>query len=60
MSDLNAYINTQQQFTAPPEGIPVPDRSQQVNVGLEMAQRMGQRPEAPAPVQMPPIVPVAN
>lgn len=61
VSDLNSYINTQQQqFSAPPEGIPVTDHTQQVNVGLEMAQRMGQRQEPPAPVPMTPIVPVAN
>jgi hypothetical protein len=60
VSDLNSFIDTTRQFTAPPDGIPTPDRTQQVNVALEIAQRAAQQqPPTPMPA-MPPITPVAN
>jgi len=41
--------------------VPPVDRSQQVNYGLEMAQRAAQQQQQPAPMPpMPAIVPVAN
>ncbi len=62
MSDLNKFIDTTRQFTQAPsqDTVPTPDRSAQVNLGLEMARRAGQQqPQTPLPA-MPPIVPVAN
>jgi len=65
VSDLNTFINTAQKFTAPAsmDTVPPMDRSQQVNYGLELAQRAAQQQQQaqPAPMPpMPPIVPVAN
>jgi len=60
VSELNTFIDTTRKFTAEPDKIPVIDRSQQINVGLEIAQRTGQRTPPPPPATMPPIVPIAN
>jgi len=61
VSDLNAFINTAQQFTAPPDAIPVTDHSQQMSVAMELASRAANRPpEPPAPPPMAPIIAVAN
>jgi hypothetical protein len=62
VSDLNKYIDTTRQFTAPAsmDSLPSADHGQQLNVGLEIARRAAQqKPEAPMP-PMAPIVPVAN
>jgi hypothetical protein len=63
MSELNNYINTQNQFTAPKDGIPVADHTEQMNYGLGMTNRAAEasrQAPAPAPPVMPPITPVAN
>lgn len=60
MSDLNKYVDTQQRYTAPPGGIPLPDRSSQVSLGLELALRASQQTPLPPPEPMIPIVPVAS
>lgn len=60
VNDLNTHIDTARNFTAPPDKIPAIDRSQQVNVGVEIAQRSGQQVPPPAPTPMRPIVPIAN
>ena len=62
MSTLNDYIATTQEVTAPAAGIPVPDRTQQVDFGLGMAQRTAQQRQQPVemPKPMPPIIPLAN
>jgi len=62
VSDLNQYIDTSRKFTAEPDKMPVIDRSQHVNLGMEMAQRAAQQQQTPAPPPTPmtPIVPIAN
>lgn len=62
MTDLNAHINTAEKFTGHSDTMPVVDRSQHVNLGLEIAQRAAQQNQAaPEPIKaMPPIMPVAN
>ena len=62
-TELNSFIVTAQRFTAPADGIPVTDHSQQMSYGMGMAQRAAQQAAAPAtppPAAMQPIVPVAN
>jgi len=62
MSDLNDFIAMSQKYSRPasPDTVPVIDRSQHVNLGLEIAQRSGQLPEPVVAKPMLPIVPVAN
>jgi len=62
MNDLNTHIDTSHKFTAEPDAMPVVDRSQHVNLGLEMAQRaaLQQQTPQPPPTPMTPIVAVAN
>jgi len=62
VSDLNKFIDTARQFTAPPsmDTLPSADHAQQVNYGVEMAQRAAQQQPVPPMPPMPPIVPVAN
>jgi len=60
VNDLNTFIDTSRQFTAAPDGIPTPDRTQQVNVALDIAQRASQQKQEPVMPPMPPITPVAN
>jgi hypothetical protein len=62
MSDLNTFIDTTNKFTAAPDKMPVVDRSQHVNLGVEMAHRAAAQSQmAPEPIKaMPPIMPVAN
>lgn len=62
MTDLNTLINTSRQFTAPPsmDTLPATSHDAQVDYGMEIARRAAQQVQEPAPVPMPPIVPVAN
>ena len=64
MSDLNSYIGASEKFTAASDGIPQTDHSQQMNYGLEFAQRraaeIARSATAEPPAVLKPIVPVAN
>jgi len=59
VSDLNKFIDTARQFTAPPsmDTLPSADHAQQVNYGVEMAQRAAQQQPVPP---MPPMPPMAG
>jgi len=59
---LNDYIAKTQEVTAPQPGIPVPNRTEQTDLGAGLIQRMAeqaQRVPEPPP-RMIPIVPLAN
>ena len=61
MDTLYSKIDAAQKFTQAPEGIPTQDHTEQVNLGLNWAQRQqAQNPPTPDPPKMPAIVPVAN
>lgn len=62
VSDLNTFIDIARQYTAPAsmDTLPSTDHAQQVNVGVEMANRAAQQKPPPPMAAMPPIIPVAN
>ena len=62
VSDLNTFIDTARQFTAPAsmDTLPSADHASQVSLGVEMANRAAQQQPPPPMPAMPPIIPVAN
>lgn len=59
MDKLYQHVDTANKFTGSQEL--TPDRTEQVNTGMEWAKRMDQQPPAAAaPTPMVPIVPMAN
>lgn len=62
VSDLNTFIDTARQFTAPAsmDTLPSADHTSQVSLGVEMANRAAQQQPPPPMPAMPPIIPVAN
>jgi hypothetical protein len=58
--NLNNQIDIASKFTAPPQGVPVKDQSEQMRVGLDWAKRLESQPP-PEPIKtLVPIIPVAN
>lgn len=59
MNDLNSHIEIAKQHE-PADHVPVVDRTEQVAVGLEMAQRMANPPEPELVMPQPKVFPVPN
>ena len=59
MNDLNSKIAVAKQYEQP-DHAPQVDRTEQVNLGMEMAQRMANRPDPEPVIPQMHVMPVPN